>query len=62
MSVVPLMIVTPLVSHSFCEQEPILGIIAAENEKTDVAEHPKAFDHVGLLINKPPGTTGLLFV
>jgi hypothetical protein len=56
------MIVTPLVSHSFCEQEPILGIIAAENEKTDVAEHPKAFDHVGLLLNKPPGTTGLLFV
>jgi hypothetical protein len=36
--------------------------MAAENEKTDVAEHPKAFHHVGLLINKPPSTTGLLFV
>jgi hypothetical protein len=42
--------------------KPIVGIIAAVNEKTDVAEHLKAFDHVGLLVNKPPGTTGLLFV
>lgn len=33
-----------------------------KNKKTDVGEHPKAFDHVGLLINKPPGKAGLLFV
>jgi hypothetical protein len=33
-----------------------------ENKKADVAEHPKAFDHVGLLVNKPPGRTGSLFV
>ena len=25
-------------------------------KKTDVAEHPKAFHHVGLLVNEPPGT------
>jgi hypothetical protein len=25
------------------------------NKKADVVEHPKAFDHVGLLVNKPPG-------
>jgi hypothetical protein len=30
--------------------------------KADVAEHPKAFDHVGLLFNKPPGAAGLLFI
>jgi hypothetical protein len=26
-----------------------------ETKKADVAEHPKAFDHVGLLFNEPPG-------
>jgi len=31
-----------------------------ENKKTDVAERPKAFDHVGLLVNEPPGTAELL--
>jgi hypothetical protein len=33
-----------------------------EHKKADVAEHPKAFDHVGLLTNEPPGTAGLLFI
>jgi hypothetical protein len=27
-----------------------------------VVEHPKEFHHVGLLVNKPPGTAGLLFI
>jgi hypothetical protein len=27
-----------------------------------VAEHPEAFDHVGLLFNKPPGKAALLFI
>jgi hypothetical protein len=31
-------------------------------KKADLAEHPKAFVHVGLLFNKPPGKTGLFFV
>jgi len=31
-------------------------------KKADVAEHPKVFDHVGLLTNEPPGTAGLLFI
>jgi hypothetical protein len=31
------------------------------NKKADVAERPKAFHHVGLLVNEPPGTAGLLF-
>jgi hypothetical protein len=30
--------------------------------KTDVAEHFKAFDHVGLLFNEPSGTAELLFI
>ena len=32
------------------------------NKKADVIERPKAFDHVGLLRNEPPGTAGLLFI
>jgi hypothetical protein len=32
------------------------------NKKADAAEHPEAFDHVGLLVNKPPGPAGLPFV
>jgi hypothetical protein len=31
-------------------------------KKADVVEHPKVFDHVGLLRNEPPGTAGLLFI
>jgi hypothetical protein len=33
-----------------------------ENKKADVVQHPKAFDHVGLLFNEPPGIAGLFFV
>ena len=29
-----------------------------ETKKADVAEHPKAYDHVGLLFNEPPGEPG----
>jgi hypothetical protein len=45
--------------------EPTLGRCdcpaAPETKKADVAEHPEAFDHVGLLVNKPPGRARLLF-
>jgi hypothetical protein len=34
----------------------------AKNKKTDVVQRPKAFYHVGLLINEPPGTAELLFI
>jgi hypothetical protein len=27
-----------------------------------VADHPKVFHHVGLLVNEPPGAAGLLFI
>lgn len=38
-----------------------LPVIATANKKADVTEHPRAFDHVGLLRNEPTGTAGLLF-
>jgi len=31
------------------------GSGAGEKKKTDVAEHRQVFDHVGLLVNRPPG-------
>ena len=33
--------------------------ITKGEKKADVAEHPEVFDHVGLLVNRPPGTTGV---
>ncbi len=27
-----------------------------------VVEHPQGFDHVGLLVNEPPGLDGLVFI
>jgi hypothetical protein len=30
-------------------------------KRADVAEHPKVLDHVGLLVNGPPGEAGLPF-
>jgi hypothetical protein len=36
---------------------------SAENKKkADMAEHPKAFNHVGLLVNGLPGTAELPFI
>jgi hypothetical protein len=32
---------------------------ATKHKKNDVVNHLKVFDHVGLLINAPPGTSGL---
>jgi hypothetical protein len=33
----------------------------ATEKKADGVEHPEVFDHVGLLVNGPPGTAGLPF-
>jgi len=35
--------------------------VTENKKKADVAKCPKAFGHVGLLVNKPPGKAGLLF-
>jgi hypothetical protein len=32
------------------------------NKKTDAAEHPEVFDHVGLLVNEPSSGAGLPFI
>jgi hypothetical protein len=39
-----------------------MRLLSPRTKKADVAEHPKAFDHVGLLANEPPGTAELLFI
>ena len=36
--------------------------LGQRNKKADVAEHPEVFDHVGLLVNEPPGQAGLPFI
>lgn len=38
------------------------GQVAVPIKKADVTEHPKAFDHAGLLFNDPPGTAKLIFI
>jgi hypothetical protein len=37
-------------------------LLSPRTKKADVAEHPKAFDHVGLLFNEPTGRAGLFFI
>ncbi|MGO9115874.1 MAG: hypothetical protein ACLP9L_42250 [Thermoguttaceae bacterium] len=39
-----------------------LGTAHTANKKTDVIQYLKAFDHVGLLFNEPPGEAELLFI
>jgi hypothetical protein len=36
--------------------------LPSRTKKADVFKHPKAFGHVGLLVNKPPGSAELLFI
>jgi hypothetical protein len=31
-------------------------------KKADVVEHPEVFDHIGLLVDEPPGTAELPFI
>jgi hypothetical protein len=38
------------------------GFVPQKTRKADIAEHPKVLGHVGLLVNEPPGRTGLLFI
>ena len=39
-------------------------VLAADprNKKADVLEYSEAFEHVGLLVNGPPGSAGLPFI
>jgi len=38
------------------------GVMPHKTTKADMAGHPKVSIHVGLLVNEPPGGTGLLFI
>jgi len=37
------------------------AVLIGNQKKADVAEHLGVFDHVGLLVNGPPGDAGLSF-
>jgi hypothetical protein len=37
-------------------------VLPPDPKKTDVVEYPKGSNHVGLLVNKPPGLAGLPFI
>jgi hypothetical protein len=37
-------------------------VSCCRQKKADVAEHPEVLDHVGLLVDEPPGPTGLPFI
>jgi hypothetical protein len=39
-----------------------LSVPVQAKKNADVVEHRQAFDHVGLLVNEPPGPAGLLFI
>jgi hypothetical protein len=42
--------------------EPLVSrLIRMNHKKTDVVDHLKVIDHVGLLVSRPPGTAGLPF-
>jgi len=38
------------------------GFMPQKTNKADMVGHPKVSGHVGLLVNEPPGGTGLLFI
>ncbi len=48
--------------HCMPSRQRLLVSCTAENKKADVAENPEVFNHVGLLFNEPPGTSGLLSI
>jgi len=39
-----------------------LSPLTLRAKKTDVAEHPQVFRHIGLLLNEPPGVARLPFI
>ena len=48
-----------------CRSHSSLVVVTARaftSKKTDVVKHPEVFDHVGLLVNGPPGTARLPFI
>jgi hypothetical protein len=52
---------TPLFSSAEIFSASTLTASSKATKKADAAEHTEAFNRVGLLVNEPPGQTGLLF-
>jgi hypothetical protein len=48
--------------HGFRHAAFPLTPASARKKKTDVAEHPQVFRHIGLLLNEPPGVARLPFI
>jgi hypothetical protein len=52
----------------FTSPDPFPGTLlittapSRHEKKADVVEHPEVCDHVGLLVDGPPGTAGLPFI
>jgi hypothetical protein len=46
----------------FTDVASIHDLCPLNTKKTDVAEHPQVFRHVGLLTNEPLGKAGLLSI
>jgi hypothetical protein len=40
----------------------LVAAVPQHRKKADAAEHPEVFGHVGLLVNEPPATGGLLSI
>ena len=59
-------IVPRLIDYPFRWSETSLPATAlctsTSKKKADVVEHPEVFGHAGLLVNEPPGQTGLPFI
>ena len=39
-----------------------MALTTGSEKKADVAEHPEVFNHVGLLVNGPPGVAEVPFI
>ena len=47
-------------SHGLSCSTTVASVDATQTKKADVIERPKAFHHVGLLVNEPLGSAELL--
>jgi len=46
----------------WAKTKPISALKPPAQKKTDIPEHPEVFEHVGLLVNWPPGIAELPFI
>jgi hypothetical protein len=54
--------ILPAVVDALLPQKICVFLAEPRTKKADVAECPKAFGHVGLLFNEPPGGAGLFLI